>query len=84
MTAVDDLARRAKDSSPVRQHWENDGPVPSPGTGRKDRAAELLTPHSGAGQLARLLPTGVRRGLFSFAHRALFVGCRPAALGAPA
>ncbi len=30
---------RAKESSPVRQHWENDDPVPSPGTGRKIRRA---------------------------------------------
>ena len=82
MTALDDSARRAKESSPVRQHWENDGPVLSPGTGRKNRAAEFLTPRSGADQLARLLPTAVRRGLFSFALRALLVGCRLPALGA--
>ena len=75
-SGVDDLARRATESSPVRQHWENDGPVPSPGTGRKNRAAELLTPRSGAGQLAPLRPTAVRRGLFSFALRALLVGYR--------
>jgi hypothetical protein len=28
---------RVKESSPVRQHWENDDAVPSPGTGRKIR-----------------------------------------------
>ena len=55
---------------------------PQPRDGAEEHTRRsLLTPRSGAGQLARLLPTAVRRGLFSFALRALRVGCRPA-LGA--
>jgi hypothetical protein len=49
--------------------------VPSPGRGRKNRAGCLLTPRSGAGYGAYLLPTAVRRGLLSFALRARRV-CR--------
>jgi hypothetical protein len=45
-----DPARRAKDSSPVRQHWERDGPASAPERGGRTRAAVLLSPRSGAGK----------------------------------
>src|ERR1035438_3064867 len=41
-------ARRAQESSPVRQHWENDGPASAPERGGRNRAAVLLSPRSGA------------------------------------
>src|ERR1035438_4796963 len=44
-------ARRAQDSSPVRQHWENGGPASAPERGGRTPAAVLLTPPSGAGKL---------------------------------
>src|ERR1017187_1793746 len=43
-------ARRAQDSSPVRQHWESDGPASAPERGGRTRGAVLLTPRSGAGK----------------------------------
>src|SRR5450759_5121543 len=73
-------ARRAKDSSPVRQHWEKDGPASAPDEAEEPTRRSLLTPRSGTGKRPRLLPTAVRRGLLSFALRALrvvpFADCR--------
>src|ERR1035441_2052910 len=43
-------ARRAQDSSLVRQHWEKDGPALAPERGGRTRAAVVLTPRSGAGK----------------------------------
>src|ERR1035441_7639623 len=43
-------ARRAQESSPVRQHWENDGPASAPERGGRNRVAVLLSPRSGAGK----------------------------------
>src|ERR1035438_2378667 len=57
-------ARRAKDSSPVRQHWGNDGPALAPARGGRGHAAVLLTPRSGAGKRGRLLPTAGAVGYF--------------------
>src|ERR1035438_5125682 len=47
-TSSTGTARRAKDSSPVRQHWEKDGPAVAPGRGGRTHGAVLLAPHSGA------------------------------------
>src|ERR1019366_3214682 len=38
-------ARRAKDSSPVRQHWEQNGPAPAPGRGGRTNARPPKTPN---------------------------------------
>ena len=43
-------ARRAQDRSPVRQHWESDGPASAPERGGRTRGAVLLSPRSGAGK----------------------------------
>src|ERR1017187_9621794 len=64
-------ARRAQDSSPVRQHWENDGPASAPERGGRTRAAAFYRPVSGLANAARPLPTALRRGLLSCALRAL-------------
>src|ERR1019366_5132105 len=73
-------ARRAQDSSPVRQHWENDGPASAPERGGRTRAAVLYRPVPGLANAARPLPTALRRGLLSCALRALravsFAACR--------
>src|ERR1019366_9188377 len=50
----------------------------SPGTGRKNTRRSFLRPVPGLANAARLLPTAVRRGLLSFALRALRAGCLPA------
>jgi hypothetical protein len=65
-------ARRAKDSSPVRQHWENDGPASAPGPGgTTGEPVPLFRPVPGLANAACLLPTAMRRGLLSVALRAL-------------
>src|SRR5665811_1811076 len=74
-------ARRAKDSSPVRQHWENDGPASAPGLGgTTGQPVPLFRPVPGLANAACLLPTAMRRGLLSVALRALrtipFAACR--------
>ena len=74
-------ARRAKDSSPVRQHWENDGPASAPGPGgTTGQPVPLFRPVPGLANAACLLPTAMRRGLLSVALRALrtipFAACR--------
>jgi hypothetical protein len=55
-------------------------PCPAPVRGGRTVRRYLLTPRSGATQCVRLLPTAVRRGLLSFALRALrlvlFAACR--------
>src|ERR1035441_3548054 len=51
-------ARRAKDSSPVRQHWGKDDPASAPGRGgRTDAAVPSYAPFRGWQIGARLLPT---------------------------
>jgi hypothetical protein len=60
---------RPSHGSPGREHWERREGQASPGTGRKNWRRVLLSPRSGACQLA--MPTqGSRPGLFSFALRA--------------
>ena len=46
-------ARRAQDRSPVRQHWESDGPASAPERGGRTWVAVLLPPRSGAGKRRR-------------------------------
>src|ERR1019366_3231033 len=48
-------ARRAQDSSPVRQHWEKVVP-PKPRDGAEEPTS-ILSPRCGAGKRRRLLPT---------------------------
>src|ERR1035437_444417 len=74
-------SRRAKDSSPVRQHWENDGPASAPGPGgTTGQPVPLFHPVPGLATAACLLPAAMRRGLLSVALRALrtipFAACR--------
>ena len=72
--------RRTQEISPVRQHWESRVESVSPGTGRKNPLARIFRPVPGLVNW-QLGPTAVRRGLVSFALRALepttlFVACR--------
>src|ERR1017187_10173069 len=50
-------ARRAEDSSPVRQHWENDGPASEGGRGgRTAHPVPSFAPFPGLANAARRLP----------------------------
>jgi hypothetical protein len=65
MARLPDTARRAQDSSPVRQHWEKDGHRPSPGTGRKNRRGGLFfRPVPGLPNAACPLPTAGAVGYY--------------------
>src|ERR1035438_3611572 len=81
-------ARRAQDRSPVRQHWESNGPASAPERGGRTWVAVLLPPRSGAGKRRRpathgsapwatiLRPSGSARCLVCGLREA---GCEPAA-----
>src|ERR1035441_798018 len=49
-----DPARRAKDSSPVRRHWERDGPASAPGRGGRTEAAVSFAACTQWGQVVNM------------------------------
>jgi hypothetical protein len=65
--------RRTQENGPVREHWEPCVGWVSPGTGRKNPPGRIFRPVPGLANW-QPEPTAVRRGLVSFALRALVPG----------